>query len=203
MVNESSVFESLRFFFFFFFFFFFCIPLVFKRQTIFVILCLFACTPVLFMNGFYSKDCNQDGGKFFLFRVDPFRSGQTILTALYPLSVDMCKTAGWVTKSAYTDQTLGLLFLQVCLSKYLLSFQHRNKFFFFFFFRLAFYLNENILCLSETICYVSVVCFTLNLIFMTVCSSVCSSVFSYPDENMSDCQWSFTKLGICIDIVEI
>ena len=29
------------------------------------------------------------------------------------------------------------------------------------------------------------------------------SVFSFPDDNLSECQWIFTKLGMCIDIVEI
>ena len=27
--------------------------------------------------------------------------------------------------------------------------------------------------------------------------------FSYPDDNLSKLQWIFTKLGMCIDIVEI
>ena len=26
---------------------------------------------------------------------------------------------------------------------------------------------------------------------------------SFPDDNLSKCQWIFTKLGVCIDIVEI
>ena len=34
-------------------------------------------------------------------------------------------------------------------------------------------------------------------------SSVCASVFSFPDDNLSKHQWIFTKLGMCIDIVEI
>ena len=29
------------------------------------------------------------------------------------------------------------------------------------------------------------------------------SVFLFPDDNLSKCQWTFTKLGVCIDIVEI
>ena len=33
--------------------------------------------------------------------------------------------------------------------------------------------------------------------------SVCPSFFSFPDDNLSKHQWSFTKLGMCIDIVEI
>ena len=37
---------------------------------------------------------------------------------------------------------------------------------------------------------------------MTIRQSVASpSVFSFPDNNLS--QWVFTKLGICIDILEI
>ena len=36
----------------------------------------------------------------------------------------------------------------------------------------------------------------------SVCPSSCPSVF-YQAENLSECQWIFTKLGICIDIVEI
>ena len=34
-------------------------------------------------------------------------------------------------------------------------------------------------------------------------SGVRQSVFSFPDDNLSKCQWIFTKLGVCIDIVEI
>ena len=34
--------------------------------------------------------------------------------------------------------------------------------------------------------------------------SVCQSIsFSFPDDNLSKHQWNFTKLGMCIDIVEI
>ena len=33
--------------------------------------------------------------------------------------------------------------------------------------------------------------------------SVCPSVYSFLDDNLSICQWIFTKLGVCIDIVEI
>ena len=29
------------------------------------------------------------------------------------------------------------------------------------------------------------------------------SIFSFPDDNFSKCQWIFTKLGMYIDIVEI
>ena len=34
-------------------------------------------------------------------------------------------------------------------------------------------------------------------------SSVCPSVFLFPDDNLSKYQWIFAKLGVCIDIVEI
>ena len=42
---------------------------------------------------------------------------------------------------------------------------------------------------------------------LSVCPSVCPSlvrpsVFSFPDDNLSKCQWVFTKLDVCIDIVE-
>ena len=33
--------------------------------------------------------------------------------------------------------------------------------------------------------------------------SVHLSVFSFSDDNLSECQWIFTKLSMCIDIVEI
>ena len=29
------------------------------------------------------------------------------------------------------------------------------------------------------------------------------SIFLFLDDNLSKCQWTFTKLGTCIDIVEI
>ena len=39
---------------------------------------------------------------------------------------------------------------------------------------------------------------------VSVCLSyVRPSVFSFPDDNLSKYQWIFTKLGVCIDIVEI
>ena len=31
----------------------------------------------------------------------------------------------------------------------------------------------------------------------------CLSIFSFPDDNLGKCQWIFTKLGMCIDIVNI
>ena len=34
-------------------------------------------------------------------------------------------------------------------------------------------------------------------------TSLCPSVFSFPYDNFSKCQWIFTKLDLCIDIVEI
>ena len=38
----------------------------------------------------------------------------------------------------------------------------------------------------------------------SICLSyVRPSVLSFPDNDLSKCQWIFTKLGMCIDIVEI
>ena len=34
-------------------------------------------------------------------------------------------------------------------------------------------------------------------------SIVCPSVFSFPDNNLSKCQWIFTNLSVCNDTVEI
>ena len=39
--------------------------------------------------------------------------------------------------------------------------------------------------------------------FLTELSARDMPVFSFPDNNWSKCQWSFAKLGMCIDIVEI
>ena len=36
-----------------------------------------------------------------------------------------------------------------------------------------------------------------------ICHSICPSIFSFPDDNLSKCQWIFTKLNVSIDIVEI
>ena len=37
-----------------------------------------------------------------------------------------------------------------------------------------------------------------------VCPSICPSIhFSFPEDTLSKLQWVFTKLGMCIDIVEI
>ena len=30
-----------------------------------------------------------------------------------------------------------------------------------------------------------------------------TSIFSFPDDNLGKHQWIFTKLGMCIDIVEV
>ena len=38
--------------------------------------------------------------------------------------------------------------------------------------------------------------------FLTVISSR-QVMFSFPDDNFSNYQWIFTKLGVCIDIEEI
>ena len=39
--------------------------------------------------------------------------------------------------------------------------------------------------------------------FLTELSARDMPIFSFPDDNLSKHQWSFTKLGMCIDIVEI
>ena len=44
--------------------------------------------------------------------------------------------------------------------------------------------------------------------WLSVCLSVRPSVvrpsvFSFPDDNLSNCQWVYTKLGVSTDIVEI
>ena len=39
--------------------------------------------------------------------------------------------------------------------------------------------------------------------FLTELSDRDTPIFSFPDDNLSKLQWSFTKLGMCIDIVEI
>ena len=40
-------------------------------------------------------------------------------------------------------------------------------------------------------------------LLLTELSAPDTSIFSFLDDNLSKCQWIFTKLGICIDIVEI
>ena len=37
---------------------------------------------------------------------------------------------------------------------------------------------------------------------LSICQSVCQSVFSLPDDNLSKCLWIFTKPGLCIDTLE-
>ena len=32
--------------------------------------------------------------------------------------------------------------------------------------------------------------------------SVCLSIFSFPDDNLSNIQWIFVNLGVCINIIE-
>ena len=39
--------------------------------------------------------------------------------------------------------------------------------------------------------------------FLTELSARDMPIFSFPDDNLSKRQWIFTKLGMCIDIVEI
>ena len=39
--------------------------------------------------------------------------------------------------------------------------------------------------------------------FLTELSARHMSIFSFPDDDLSKCQWIFTKLRICIDIVEL
>ena len=48
----------------------------------------------------------------------------------------------------------------------------------------------------------------MALRWWSLCLSVCLfvvliSVFSFPDNNLSKCQWIFIKFGVCIDIIEI
>ena len=38
---------------------------------------------------------------------------------------------------------------------------------------------------------------------LSLCLSFCLSIFSFQDNNLSKYQWIFTKLGMCIDIVDI
>ena len=39
--------------------------------------------------------------------------------------------------------------------------------------------------------------------FLRELSARDTPIFSFPDDNLSKHQWIFTKLGMCIDIVEI
>ena len=45
--------------------------------------------------------------------------------------------------------------------------------------------------------------FTLAVCVFICLSVICPSVFLFQDINFSICQWIFTKLGMCIDILEI
>ena len=38
--------------------------------------------------------------------------------------------------------------------------------------------------------------------FLTELTAHHTSVLSFPDDNLSNCQWIFRKPGMCIDIVE-
>ena len=40
-------------------------------------------------------------------------------------------------------------------------------------------------------------------LWLSVCLSICPSVFSFLDDNLSKYKWIFTKLGVCIDIEKI
>ena len=70
------------------------------------------------------------------------------------------------------------------------------------------------ICLFAGRTYKSVGNAVLRLIFVSflwfhiVCSCVRPpvlrpSAFSFPNDNLNKCQWIFTRLGMCIDIVEI
>ena len=39
--------------------------------------------------------------------------------------------------------------------------------------------------------------------FLTELSARDTPIFSFPDDNLSNHQWIFTKLGMCIDIADI
>ena len=57
-------------------------------------------------------------------------------------------------------------------------------------------------CVSQSViqlvCHTSVPsCFCVSL------SYICPSMFLFPDDNLSEYQWIFTKLGMFINIVEI
>ena len=47
------------------------------------------------------------------------------------------------------------------------------------------------------------VCVCLSFRPFVYPSVVCPSVFSFSDDNFGKCQWIFSKLSVCIDIVEI
>ena len=43
----------------------------------------------------------------------------------------------------------------------------------------------------------------LSVCLFVYLTSICLSIFSFLDHNLNECQWIFTKCGMCIDIVEI
>ena len=45
--------------------------------------------------------------------------------------------------------------------------------------------------------------FTLDIRLSALPSSVWPSIVLFPENNLSKYQWIFTKLGMCIDIVEV
>ena len=47
------------------------------------------------------------------------------------------------------------------------------------------------------------ICLSIRSSIRPISMSVRPSEFSFTDYNLSKCQWIFTKLGVCIDIVEI
>ena len=57
---------------------------------------------------------------------------------------------------------------------------------------------------GRVLCYhVGCPCVRVSIHLSIHLSVVSPSVFSFPDDNLSNCQWIFTKLGVCFDIVEI
>ena len=40
-------------------------------------------------------------------------------------------------------------------------------------------------------------------VHVSICLSIHPSIFSFPDVNLSKCQWNFSKPSVCIDIMEI
>ena len=48
-----------------------------------------------------------------------------------------------------------------------------------------------------------VLSFHILFVYGNLTSVLCLSVFSFPDNNLSECQWIFSKLGMWIDIVKI
>ena len=57
---------------------------------------------------------------------------------------------------------------------------------------------------SDGVLWYPVGCPCVCPIRLSVCRTyVRPSVFLFPDDNLSKCQWIFTKFGVCIDIVKI